>query len=104
MLKGAIVGFGFIAGKGHHPAYLQREDIEIVAVADVTAPRLEAARAAIPKARLYASFRDLLARERQLDFIDISAPPHASAEIAIAALERCITMACETPLHTSIGE
>jgi len=104
MLKGAIVGFGFIAGKGHHPAYLQREDIEIVAVADVTAPRLEAARAAIPKARLYASFRDLLARETQLDFIDISAPPHAHAEIALAALERGIHVLCEKPLTTSMGE
>ena len=104
MLKGAIVGFGFIAGKGHYPAYLQREDIEIVAVADVTAPRLEAARAAIPKARLYASFRDLLARETQLDFIDISTPPHAHAEIALAALERGIHVLCEKPLTTSMAE
>src|SRR5256886_17585864 len=104
MLKGAIVGFGFIAGKGHHPAYLQREDMQIVAVADVPAPRLEAARAAIPKARLYASFRDLLARETQLDFIDISTPPHAHAEIALAALERGIHVLCEKPLTTSMAE
>ena len=43
MLKGAIVGFGFIAGKGHHPAYLARKDVEIVAVADVSKARLETA-------------------------------------------------------------
>jgi predicted dehydrogenase len=104
MLKGAIVGFGFIAGKGHHPAYLQREDVEITAVADVTAPRLEAARAAAPKARLYESVRDLLARETQLDFIDICTPPHAHAEIALAALGRGVHVLCEKPLTTSMAE
>src|SRR5205814_2094593 len=45
MLKGAIVGFGFIAAKGHHPAYLGRDDVEIVAIADVSPARLDAARA-----------------------------------------------------------
>ena len=55
MLKGAIVGFGFISGKGHHPAYLQRDDVEIVAVADLCPARLSAAaarcafRAALPE-------------------------------------------------------
>ena len=104
MLKGAIVGFGFISGKGHHPAYLQREDVEIVAVADVIAARLEAARAAAPKARLYVDFRDLLARETGLDFIDVSTPPHAHSEIALAALERGIHVLCEKPLTTSMAE
>ena len=104
MLKGAIVGFGFISGKGHHPAYLQREDVEIVAVADITAARLEAARAAAPKVRLYADFRDLLARETRLDFIDVCTPPHAHSEIALAALERGIHVLCEKPLTTSMTE
>jgi len=104
MLKGAIVGFGFISGKGHHPAYLQREDVEIVAVADVIAARLEAARAAAPKARLYVDFRDLLARETGLDFIDVCTPPHAHSEIALAALERGIHVLCEKPLTTSMAE
>lgn len=104
MLKGAIVGFGFIAGKGHHPAYLQREDVEIVAIADVTAARLEAARAAAPKARLYTSFRDLLAGETRLDFIDVCTPPDAHAEIALAALERGIHVLCEKPLTTGMAE
>ena len=62
MLKGAIAGFGFISGKGHHPAYRQRSDVEIVAIADVCPARLEAARAAAPQARLYPDFRALLAR------------------------------------------
>src|SRR2546423_7880251 len=101
MLKGAIVGFGFIAGKGHHPAYLQREDVEIVAVADITAARLEAARAAAPKARLYADFRDLLAGGTRLDFIDVSTLPNAHAEFALAALERGLHAVCVHPPRTN---
>src|SRR5206468_8725825 len=59
--------FGFISAKGHHPAYLEREDVDIVAVADVCPARLEAARAVAPAARLYADWRELLARETELE-------------------------------------
>ena len=104
MLKGAIAGFGFISGKGHHPAYLQRSDVEIVAIADVCPARLDAARAAAPKARLYPDFRALLARETQLDFIDVATPPDAHAEIALLALERGVHVLCEKPLTTNMAE
>ena len=104
MLKGAIAGFGFIAGKGHHPAYLAREDVEIVAIADVCPARLQAARAAAPKARLYADWRELLARETALDFIDVATPPNAHAEIALAALERGVHVLCEKPLTRTLVE
>ena len=49
MLKGAIIGFGFISGKGHHPAFLQRDDVEIVAFADLSPERREAARGGLFK-------------------------------------------------------
>jgi hypothetical protein len=42
--RGAIVGFGFIAEKGHLPASLARRDAYIHAVADVCAARRELAR------------------------------------------------------------
>ena len=41
--QGAIIGFGFIAEKGHLPAYLTRRDFAIAAVADVCGPRRELA-------------------------------------------------------------
>ena len=41
-LQGALIGFGFIAEKGHVPAYLAApEKFEIVAVADICAARRE---------------------------------------------------------------
>ncbi|HEY6912117.1 MAG TPA: Gfo/Idh/MocA family oxidoreductase, partial [Myxococcales bacterium] len=104
MLKGAIVGFGFISGKGHHPAYLQRDDVEIVAVADLCPARLQAASAAAPGARLYPTWQELLEKERGLDFVDISTPPDAHAQIALAALRRGVHVLCEKPLTTSVEQ
>jgi len=104
MLKGAIVGFGFISGKGHYPAYQQRDDVEIVAVADLCPARLEEARAAAPKARLYPTWQELFDKERALDFVDISTPPDAHAEIALAALARGAHVLCEKPLTTSVAQ
>lgn len=104
MLKGAIVGFGFISGKGHFPAYQQRQDVQIVAVADLCPARLAAARAASPSARLYPTWQQLLEQERELDFVDICTPPSAHAEIALAALARGLHVLCEKPLATSVAE
>lgn len=104
MLKGAIVGFGFISGKGHLPAYLRRDDVEIVAIADVSPARLEAARAVLPHARLYGTWDELLAKESKLDFVDISTPPVDHARIALAALRRGLHVLCEKPLTTSVAE
>ena len=104
MLKGAIVGFGFISGKGHLPAYQQREDVEIVAVADVCPARLDAARAVAPKARLYGTWQELLQHERGLDFVDISTPPAFHAEIALAALAHGVHVLCEKPLTVGVSQ
>jgi predicted dehydrogenase len=102
--RGAIVGFGFISGKGHFPAYQAREDVEIVAVADVCAARREAALAANPRLRVYESADALLEAERDLDFIDISTPPVEHQRIALAALERGLHVLCEKPLTATLAE
>jgi predicted dehydrogenase len=104
MRKGAIVGFGFISGKGHYPAYQQRDDVEIVAVADLCPARLQAASAVAPKARLYPSWEELLDKERGLDFVDIATPPDAHAQIALNAVDRGVHVLCEKPLTTSVAQ
>jgi predicted dehydrogenase len=101
MLKGAIVGLGYIAGKGHLPAYLKMKDVRIVAVADITPARLELARQMIPGVRTYATHEEMLAAEDDLDFVDIATPPSDHATIALAAAARGIHVLCEKPLTTS---
>jgi predicted dehydrogenase len=100
--RGAIVGFGFIAESGHLPAYQSHADFEIAAIADVSAARREAAARALPKARIYSDHESLLAHEgRELDFVDITAPPYAHTPVARAALSRGLHVLCEKPLATS---
>jgi myo-inositol 2-dehydrogenase / D-chiro-inositol 1-dehydrogenase len=105
-LQGALVGFGFIAEKGHVPAYLSAPDqFQVGAVAAVCAARRDKARAVLPRARVYPDTKTLLAAEaRNLDFIDISTPPCDHAAIAHAALEHGLHVFCEKPIATSAAD
>ncbi len=102
--RGAIVGFGFIAEKGHVPAYATSEQLEIVAVADLCEARREAAARALPGARIYESHQGLLRDMRDLDFVDITTPPYAHASIARDALQAGMHVLCEKPLATSVED
>jgi predicted dehydrogenase len=107
-LQGALIGFGFIAEKGHVPAYLSSQapdQFRIVAVADVCAARRERARQVLPHARIYADTKTLLSAEaRQLDFVDIATPPCDHAAIAHAAFEHGLHVFCEKPIATSAAD
>jgi predicted dehydrogenase len=104
MLRGGVVGYGFIAENGHFPAYdsLRAEGLlEIVAVADPTPARRARAKALRPGLRVYESHQALLERERGLDFVDVATPPADHAAITHAALARGLHVFCEKPLATS---
>jgi predicted dehydrogenase len=104
-LRGALVGYGFIAEHGHAPEYQRLAttgSAQIQAIADVTEARREAARKAFPNARLYENYADLLATEAsKLDFVDVTTPPYAHAEVAEAALAHGLHVLCEKPLAVS---
>ncbi|HYV65634.1 MAG TPA: Gfo/Idh/MocA family oxidoreductase, partial [Myxococcales bacterium] len=59
---------------------------------------------AATNARVYDTWQELLANEKELDFIDISTPPNVHAEIALAALAQGIHVLCEKPLTTTVAE
>src|SRR6266542_420441 len=105
-LRGAVIGFGFIAQNGHVPAYLAcPERFSITTVADSCAARREPARKVLPEARIYASAEELLAAEAgKLDFVDIATPPCDHASIAHAAFERGLHVFCEKPIATSAND
>jgi predicted dehydrogenase len=104
-LRGAVIGYGFISGKGHVPAYQSRSDIEILAIADPSEGRRSLASESVPGARIYSDYRALLESEAsRLDFVDISAPPAFHAEIALAALDRGLHVLCEKPLTTTLQD
>lgn len=108
-LKGAVIGYGFISGKGHIPSYLERArksgDVQIVAIADINEARRAQARKALPEARIYNDYQSLLKAEAAtLDFVDISTPPCDHAKIAHAALDAGLHVLCEKPLTTTLEE
>jgi predicted dehydrogenase len=101
-IRGGLVGYGFIASRGHAPVYARRQDVDIVAIADICAPRLTIAREELKDVRLYRSAEELIAREADnLDFIDIATPPVFHAAIAAQAIERGLHVLCEKPLTAS---
>ncbi len=105
--RGAIVGFGFIAEKGHLPGYRSATSarFDIVAVADTCAERRALAERVIPGVRTYADATALLVAERgRLDFVDIATPPSEHAAIARAALEEGLHVLCEKPLTTTTAD
>jgi len=104
--RGACIGFGFISSRGHAPSYQQRSsalgDFEIVAIADICPERQREAKTQFPNARVYASWEELLRMEQgNLDFVDITTPPYAHAEIANRALGCGLHVLCEKPIAVS---
>ena len=103
-LKGALIGFGFIAEKGHLPAYAAA-GFELVAICDTNPGRRKLAEAAFPNARIYDSHQALLAAEKgNVDFVDIAAPPYMHATIAHAAFDAGLHVLCEKPMAVTTDE
>src|SRR5512147_2476004 len=105
-LKGAIAGFGFIAERGHLPAYLAHpERFEIAAVADICPARRALARRLIPGVRVYQQVDAMLAAEHaDLDFVDVATPPSEHAAICHAAFDHGLHVLCEKPITTTTDD
>src|SRR5262249_58874012 len=82
-LRGAIIGFGKVAEIAHLPAWLARDDVTIVAVAEPDATRRARAAELLPAARLYGDPGELLREAATLDFVDIATPPALPAPLTL---------------------
>ncbi len=99
MLKGAFIGFGNVAEKGHLPGWRSRDDVRIVAATDPIAVRRESFLAACPDGRWHDTVGGLLGSET-LDFVDICAPPGRHAALIGRAFDAGLHVLCEKPLAT----
>ena len=99
-LRGAILGFGAVAERGHLPAWKDDPRFEIVAVAEPRNERRAAAARALPEARVYGAILELLKVER-LDFVDVASPPLFHGDAIVAAAKSGLHVLCEKPLVTS---
>lgn len=103
MLRGAIIGLGNIAVRGHVPA-LSSASISrrasVVAVADVVEENRKKAGELFPAAGVYQDAEKLLDIEEP-DFVDICTPPHTHGRILRLCAARSIHVICEKPLLES---
>jgi predicted dehydrogenase len=102
-LRGAFIGFGNVAEKGHAPGWRAREEVKIVAATDASPSRRQAFLTAFPEARWRETLEDLLSEET-LDFVDICAPPGAHGRAIVAALDAGLPVLSEKPLVTRLED
>jgi predicted dehydrogenase len=104
-LRGVLIGYGFIGQRGHAPCYRDPDSgFVLEAIADVTPARLELARTEFPGVRTYSTWAEMFERERDLDFVDICAPPVDHGPIALAAFAKGLHVLCEKPLAWSLPQ
>ena len=103
-MKVAIVGFGFIAEKGHLPAYRSRDDIHLRAVVDPITSRRAAALRQYRDIRVYESFTDLLEEySHEIDIIDVCLPNSLHKDAVQQALMAKKHVLCERPMALNWG-
>lgn len=103
MLRGAFIGFGNVAAKGHLPGWQSRDDVRIVAATDALAARRDAFLHACADRRWYDSVENLVSSE-SLDFVDICTPPSSHTALIKQALEADLHVLCEKPLVTRLAD
>jgi len=103
VLRGALIGFGNVAEKGHLPGWQSRTDVRIVAATDAVAARRDAFQATCPDGRWHDSVEALLSDEA-IDFVDICTPPSSHAPLIQQALRAQLHVLCEKPLATSLSD
>jgi myo-inositol 2-dehydrogenase/D-chiro-inositol 1-dehydrogenase len=101
------IGFGLIGfgawGRFHADAIAKTAGAELRAIAARSEASARAAQEAFPAAKVYADFRELLARP-DIDAVDIVVPSHLHHEIASAALAGGKHLLLEKPMALSLRE
>jgi len=104
LFKVAVIGTGMIANAGHIPAWKNlKEDVEIVAVADVLEERAQliAKTEGIPYA--YGDWQKMLS-EVKPDIVSVCTPNTYHKEQTISALKLGAHVLCEKPVATSYAD
>ncbi len=103
-LKVGIIGTGWIA-ESHIESYLEMDDVEIVAMADLIPGKAEkfAARYGVEGVHFYPSHKELIDNE-QLDAVSVCTYNMTHAECTIYALEHGVNVLLEKPMCVTTEE
>jgi predicted dehydrogenase len=103
-LAHACIGVG---GMGGHDLqqFLAHPDLEIVAICDVDENILKTAAEAVPTARTYTDWREMLKKERKnIDSVNVSVPDHNHFAISMEAIKNGKHVYCQKPMCHDVAE
>ena len=101
-LSYAVIGTG---GRGRYlNRVFQQAGAQCAAVCDVYEPNVALALKDAPEARTYADYRDLLEKEKGIDFVVLAGPDHHHCPMLLAALAAGKDAYAEKPLSKSLEE
>jgi predicted dehydrogenase len=104
MLNHACIGVG---GMGWADLQKFKEDpnVQIVAICDVDAGNLKKASEALPDARTYTDWRELLKKEgNKIDSVNVTVPDHNHFAIAYSAIKKKKHIYCQKPMCHDVTE
>lgn len=104
-LNHACVGVGGMMGLNDVQNFLQHGRTQIVALCDVDANHLKKAAELVPGARLYADWREMLAKEgSRIDSVNVTVPDHMHFAISMAAIRAGKHVYCQKPMCHDVAE
>ncbi len=103
-LRHASIGVGGM-GAGDLKNFMSHGKVDIVALCDVDENNLKKAAALNPNARLYADWRELLAKESaNIDSVSVTVPDHNHFPIAYSAIKAGKHVYCQKPMCHDVAE
>ncbi len=103
-LNHACIGVGGM-GWGDLKNFKEHPNVQIVAICDVDANNLKRASEALPDARTYSDWRELLKKEGdRIDSVNVSVPDHNHFAISYEAIREGKHVYCQKPLCHDVAE
>lgn len=104
MISVGLIGCGEVAESGHLPTILQSDRFQLAAVCDVDPVRTELFSQRAGGVPQYSDWRELLAREQNLDAVVLALPPEISPDVVVEALRLNLAVLDEKPIAASVAE
>ena len=103
-LNHACIGVGGM-GWNDLNTFLRHPRLQVVAVCDVDANSLDKAAKAVPGARTYSDWRELLEKEGdKIDSVNVAVPDHTHFSIAHSAIQKGKHVYCQKPMCHDVAE
>lgn len=105
-VKAGIIGCGGIATNKHLPAIRKTNRVELVAFCDIIEEKAIKAKHdfGTESSHIYTDYKELLAKETEIDVIYVLTPNRSHSELSIAAMRAGKHVMCEKPMAKTYQE